>query len=105
MMAGTFDPDRAIRATAPLTKSCGKVAVEAIRLRMNSEDRIWLYGFKESGVYHVVVTDKHDKVVAGEGGYPGSFKGNDGFFVSVAAGTLPLLQMLTVGEWLKYYFS
>lgn len=64
------------------------------------DDEIWLYGFPESGVYHSVLTDNHDRVLEGGGyaSYTGGFRGKQGFLIH--DDRLHFLNCITVGDWM-----
>jgi hypothetical protein len=62
--------------------SCHRRVSAAIHQRRNPNDIIWFYGTQPgNNVTHSVLTDRHHKVIVGEAeAYPGSFKGEQGFW-------------------------
>lgn len=82
---------------------CHKRTVQKILSRNNPNDKIWLYGFAQSGVYHSVLTDINDRVLEG-GGYAslgGGFQGRKGFLIH--DDQLDFMNCISVGDWIEEF--
>ncbi len=111
-VVAALNPDSVLRKMMEMYEKGGKGFTDHCHLRTvrkiqqrgsESSDKIWLYGFSGSGVYHSVLTDKHDKVLEGSFYTPhgDSFQGRNGFVVGDEK--LDHLKTITVEDWIDQY--